>query len=138
MAGGGLNSSVIGDSPSVSPNPHGSSPDPQNSPSKNKNIPVSHRHKRFVLGWLYTEPMTTDETSASPSKTLKKQFSKLDNPFRQSQSNMPWIKSHKQSVANLQRVAMVEAERQKHANSVTSGPAPVSMISMNPDTTNQQ
>jgi hypothetical protein len=36
MAAGGLNSSVLGDSPSVSPNPHGST-EQSNSPLKNKN-----------------------------------------------------------------------------------------------------
>jgi hypothetical protein len=34
---------------------------------------------------------------------------------------MQWLKSHKQSQVNLQKIAVVEAERLKHANSVTSG-----------------
>jgi hypothetical protein len=80
--GGGLNSSVLGESPSASPNPHGGSPEPTNSPAKNKNMLTSHRHKRYPLNWLYSEPMTDDNNS--PSKTLKKHFSKLENPFRQS------------------------------------------------------
>jgi hypothetical protein len=42
---------------------------------------ASHRHKRFLLAWLYLEPMT-EENSSPGSKTLKKQFSKMDNPFR--------------------------------------------------------
>jgi hypothetical protein len=112
MAGaGGLNSSVLGDSPSVSPGPNGAGQaDLSNSPGKNKNQLASHRHKRYLLAWFYVEPMSEEGTSPG-GKTMKKQFSKLENPFRQSQNTMPWLKSHKQSQANLHRVAMVEAER---------------------------
>jgi hypothetical protein len=53
----------------------------------------------------------SEEGASAGGKTMKKQFSKLENPFRQSQNTMPWLKSHKQSQANLHRVAMVEAER---------------------------
>lgn len=100
MAGGaGLNSSVLGDSPSVSPGPSGvgGQADLSNSPGgKNKNYMISHRHKRYLLAWFYVEPMSSGEDgTSSGGKTIKKQFSKLENPFRQSQNTMPWLKSHK-------------------------------------------
>jgi hypothetical protein len=49
-----------------------------------------------MLAWFYVEPMS-EEGASNGSKTMKKQFSKLENPFRQSQNTMPWLKSHKQS-----------------------------------------
>jgi hypothetical protein len=64
----------------------------------------------YLLALFYIVPISEEGASAG-GKTMKKQFSKLENPFRQSQNTMPWLKSHKQSQANLHRVAMVEAER---------------------------
>ncbi len=70
---------------SALPTPNTITPEVSNSPSKyNKQLP-SQRHKRMVLNWLYTEPMRDEQQVVTPNKTLKKQFSKLENPFRQSQ-----------------------------------------------------